>query len=169
VRTSTRIWTLAAVTALVGAPGSSPLTAQDKYAVGVPGGLGFAEFRGSESWQLISLSEGNNLVAVILGNSVAVEAYAKGIPGNGQPFPDGARLAKIHWTPEQSAPAPGQRRHLRLRVPLDREVERLRLHGVRIALSDPRHVARHGAGCQKLRDTEQGVRNCTTRKHGSTE
>lgn len=107
MRTSTRIWTLAAVTALVGSLGSSPLTAQDKYAVKVPGGLGFAEFRGYESWQLISLSEGNNLVAVILGNSVTVDAYAKGIPGNGQPFPDGAKLAKIHWTPKQSATAPG--------------------------------------------------------------
>jgi hypothetical protein len=26
-----------------------------------------------------------------------IQAYQKGIPGNGQPFPDGAKMAKIHW------------------------------------------------------------------------
>ena len=26
-----------------------------------------------------------------------IEAYQKGIPGNGKPVPDGAKMAKIHW------------------------------------------------------------------------
>jgi hypothetical protein len=26
-----------------------------------------------------------------------IGAYKAGIPGNGKPFPDGARMAKIHW------------------------------------------------------------------------
>jgi hypothetical protein len=30
--------------------------AQDKYSVRVPGGLAFSEFRGYESWQLVSIS-----------------------------------------------------------------------------------------------------------------
>ena len=30
-----------------------------------------------------------------------IKAYQAGIPGNGKPFPDGARLAKIHWNPKK--------------------------------------------------------------------
>ena len=30
-----------------------------------------------------------------------IDAYQSGIPGNGKPFPDGARMAKIHWTPKK--------------------------------------------------------------------
>jgi hypothetical protein len=35
-----------------------------------------------------------------------IDAYRAGIPGNGKPFPDGAKMAKIHWVPKQSATAP---------------------------------------------------------------
>lgn len=77
------------------------LAAQDKYAVKVPGGLAFSEFRGYESWQVVSLSDDNGRFAVILGNPVAIKAYQDGIPGNGKPFPDGARMAKVHWIPKQ--------------------------------------------------------------------
>jgi hypothetical protein len=31
-----------------------------------------------------------------------VEAYKAGIPGNGKPFPDGAKMAKIHWDPKMN-------------------------------------------------------------------
>jgi hypothetical protein len=31
-----------------------------------------------------------------------IEAYQAGIPGNGKPFPDGAKMAKIHWTPKMN-------------------------------------------------------------------
>jgi hypothetical protein len=31
-----------------------------------------------------------------------IAAYQSGIPGNGKPFPDGAKMAKIHWNPKQS-------------------------------------------------------------------
>ena len=37
----------------------------------------------------------------------AVEAYRAGVPENGKPFPDGSKIAKIHWKPEKSAEAPG--------------------------------------------------------------
>jgi hypothetical protein len=36
---------------------------------------------------------------VILANPVMIEAYKAGIPGNGKPFPDGAKMAKVHWKP----------------------------------------------------------------------
>jgi hypothetical protein len=78
-------------------------TAQNKYTVSVPGGLAFSEFRGYEAWQTISLSRNDQALAVILGNPVMIEAYKSGIPGNGKPFPDGARMAKVHWAPKQSA------------------------------------------------------------------
>ncbi|MBX9601021.1 MAG: cytochrome P460 family protein [Bryobacteraceae bacterium] len=72
----------------------------DKYAVKVPGGLAFSEFRGYEGWSAISLSRNDNVVAVILGNPTMIDAYRAGIPGNGKAFPDGAKMAKIHWTPQ---------------------------------------------------------------------
>jgi Cytochrome P460 len=76
--------------------------AQDKYTVKVPGGLAFAEFRGYEAWQAISISRNEKVVAVILGNPVMIDAYRAGIPVNGKPVPDGAKMAKIHWTAKQN-------------------------------------------------------------------
>jgi Cytochrome P460 len=78
-------------------------SAQDKYTVKVPGGLAMSEFRGYEGWQAISFSRNERVAAVILGNPVMIDAYQAGIPGNGRPVPDGAKMAKIHWTPKQNA------------------------------------------------------------------
>ena len=78
------------------------LAAQDEYTVKVPGGLAFSEFRGYEAWQTISLSRNEKVVAVILGNPAMINAYQAGMPGNGKPFPDGAKMAKIHWAPKQN-------------------------------------------------------------------
>jgi hypothetical protein len=75
---------------------------QDKYSLKVPGGLAFSEFKGYESWQVIATSQNEKAVAVILGNPAMIEAYQAGIPGNGKPFPDGARMAKIHWIPKKN-------------------------------------------------------------------
>lgn len=86
---------------------SEAQTAPDKYAVKVPGGLAFSDFKGYESWEVISLSHGEKLVAVIVGNPVMIAAYKSGIPENGKPFPDGSKMAKIHWEPKQSVLAPG--------------------------------------------------------------
>lgn len=74
-------------------------TAQDKYALKVPGGLAFSEFRGYESWQLVSISQDGPAVAAIMANPVMIKAYQSGIPGNGKPFPDGSKMTKIHWVP----------------------------------------------------------------------
>ena len=88
-------------------PDSAAQTRQDKYTVSVPGGLAFSEFRGYESWQFISLSSNERVVAGILGNPVMIRAYEAGIPANGKPVPDGAKMAKIHWRPTQMEKAPG--------------------------------------------------------------
>ncbi|HEY5091239.1 MAG TPA: cytochrome P460 family protein, partial [Polyangia bacterium] len=79
----------------------------DKYSVKVPGGLAFADFRGYENWQLVSISQNGKLMAAILGNSTIIDAFRAGVPGNGKPFPDGSRMAKIHWVPKLNENAPG--------------------------------------------------------------
>ena len=107
---SKRLRSIVIVTALVSALGGNAMSAQDKYTVKVPGGLAFSEFRGYEGWQFISLSQSGKIVAAILGNPVMIEAYQKGIPDNGKPFPDGAKMAKIHWTAKPSKTAPVRRR-----------------------------------------------------------
>jgi len=66
----------------------------------VPGGLAFSEFRGYEAWQAISTSHNEKVVAVILGNPAMIAAYRAGIPANGKPVPNGAKMAKIHWKPK---------------------------------------------------------------------
>ena len=82
--------------------GGLAISAQDKYAVKVPGGLALSEFRGYEAWQAISMSRNDKAVAVILGNPTMIDAYRAGIPANGKPVPDGAKMAKVHWKPKQS-------------------------------------------------------------------
>jgi hypothetical protein len=89
---------IAGVLAFVGNQANS---AQDKYTVKVPNGLSFSEFRGYEAWQVVSISQDGGLVAATLGNPVMIQAYLAGAPGNGKPFPDGARMAKIHWNPKK--------------------------------------------------------------------
>ena len=74
--------------------------AQDKYTVKVPGGLALSEFRGYEAWQAIGMSRSERAVAVIVGNPAMIDAYKAGIPANGKPVPDGAKMAKIHWAPK---------------------------------------------------------------------
>jgi hypothetical protein len=85
--------------------GVRAVTAQDtgeaKYNVRVPNGLAFSEFRGYESWQTVSVSQSEKLMAVILADPVMIKAYQSGIPGNGKPFPDGSKMAKIHWNPKK--------------------------------------------------------------------
>ena len=99
-----RTLTIGIVTILLAALGVSVISAQDKdkYNVRVPGGLAFSEFRGYESWQTISISQNGPVMAVIVGNPAMIAAYQSGIPGNGKPFPDGAKMAKVHWLPKKS-------------------------------------------------------------------
>lgn len=84
------------------------ISAQDKYTLSVPGGLAFADFRGYEGWQTLSVSHNGDKLAVILGNPAMIAAFKSGIPGNGKPFPDGARMAKVHWIAAQNQTQPGQ-------------------------------------------------------------
>ena len=84
------------------------LAAQDRYTLKVPNGLAFSEFRGYEDWQVVAPSQTDaaKVMRVILANPVMMKAYREGIPGNGKPFPDGSKIAKIEWEPRKITDAP---------------------------------------------------------------
>src|SRR5712691_8907112 len=99
-------WLIAIVVVALAVFGGRAMSAQDKYTVQVPNGLAFSEFKGYEDWQVVAVSQTEELIAVILANPVMIEAYRAGVPGNGTHFPDGSKIAKIHWKPKKSADAP---------------------------------------------------------------
>jgi hypothetical protein len=99
---------IVAIVVVLAALGGMTLAAQDKYTVKVPNGLAFTEFRGYESWPVIAISENEGALAVIVGNPAMIDAYKEGAPSNGKPFPDGAKMAKIHWNPKRQEAYPGQ-------------------------------------------------------------
>src|SRR3954471_15167436 len=103
---TSRMLAMATVAGTVAAIGSWGIAAQDKYTVQVPNGLAVSEFRGYEAWQVVSVSHNGTALAAILANPVMIEAFKAGIPGNGQPFPNGSKMAKVHWTPKNSESFP---------------------------------------------------------------
>jgi hypothetical protein len=72
---------------------------QDKYTLKVPGGLPFSDFKGYEDWQPVSpsLTDAADVIRLIVANPVMINAYRQGVPGNGKPFPDGSKIAKVVW------------------------------------------------------------------------
>jgi hypothetical protein len=86
--------------------GGAAISAQDKYTVQVLNGLAFSEFRGFEGWQTVAVSQAGDKIEVILANPLMIDAYQAGVPGNGTHFPDGSKMAKIHWNAKRSAEAP---------------------------------------------------------------
>ena len=85
---------------------SFTIAAQDRYSLKVPSGLAFSEFRGYDTWQTIAPSQTDTSLKAILGNSVMINAYNAGIPGNGRPVPDGAMMAKIEWLKKSNDVSP---------------------------------------------------------------
>jgi hypothetical protein len=79
---------------------------QDKYALISPGGIAFSDFRGYEDWSVVSSARTDERLKVIVGNPMMIKAYKSGIPGNGQPFPDGSMIVKLQWKPKKSTEAP---------------------------------------------------------------
>jgi hypothetical protein len=96
----------AAVAVVLAVLSGRAISAQDKYTLKVPDGLSFSEFRGYEDWPTVAVSQAGDLIEVIVANPVMIEAYRAGAPGNGKPFPDGSKMAKIHWKAKKSAEAP---------------------------------------------------------------
>ena len=86
--------------------GGKAFSAQDKYTLRVPNGLAFSDFRGYENWQVVAVSQTEDLLKVMVANPAMIDAYRAGVPGNGKPFPDGSKIAKIEWKPKKSTEAP---------------------------------------------------------------
>lgn len=79
---------------------------QDKYTLQVPNGLKFSDFRGYENWQVVAVSQTDDLLKVMVANPTMMDAYRAGIPGNGKAFPDGSKIAKIEWKPKKNTESP---------------------------------------------------------------
>src|SRR5579872_5331872 len=82
------------------------LYAQDKYALKSPSGIAFSDFKGYEDWSVVSSAHTDERLKVIVANPTMIKAYKAGIPGNGQPFPDGSMIAKLQWKQKKSTEAP---------------------------------------------------------------
>ena len=99
-------WAIATAASVFVFAAGSAISAPDKYTLQVPDGLAFSEFRGYEDWPTVAVSQTEDTIEVILANPEMIAAYRAGAPGNGKPFPDGSKMAKIHWTVKKSAEAP---------------------------------------------------------------
>ena len=80
--------------------------AQDKYSLKSPSGIAFSDFKGYEDWAVVSSARTDEVLKVIVGNPTMITAYKAGVPGNGQPFPEGAMIVKLQWKPKKSTEAP---------------------------------------------------------------
>ena len=94
-----------AVAALVVLIGTA-VYAQDKYSLKSPSGIAFSDFRGYEDWAHVSSARTDEVLKVIVANPAMIAAYQAGVPGNGQPFPDGAMIVKLQWKQKKSTEAP---------------------------------------------------------------
>ena len=91
-----------------GLVGIGLMAQQNKDIVKVPGGLALSDFKGYEDWQTVapSLTDSTKVIRVIVANPVMIKAYRAGVPGNGKPFPDGSKIAKMEWEPKLITDAP---------------------------------------------------------------
>jgi hypothetical protein len=101
---------IATAVAVLGVLGAAALFAQgqdkDKYSLVSPGGIAFSDFRGYEDWADVSSARTDEILKVIVANPAMIKAYKAGLPGNGQPFPDGSMIAKLQWKHKKSTEAP---------------------------------------------------------------
>jgi hypothetical protein len=79
--------------------------AQDKYSLKSPSGIAFSDFRGYEDWAAVSSARTDEVLKVIVGNQTMIKAFKAGVPGNGQPFPEGSMIVKLQWKPKKSTEA----------------------------------------------------------------
>jgi hypothetical protein len=85
---------------------SLSVAAQDRGNLKVPNGLGFSEFKGYETWQVIAPSQTDESIKAVVGNPVMMKAFLDSIPANGHAVPDGAMMAKIEWARQPNPESP---------------------------------------------------------------
>jgi hypothetical protein len=86
--------------------GTAVYAHEDKYSLKSPSGIAFSDFRGYEDWAVASSARTDQVLKVIVANPRMIKAYKAGVPGNGQPFPDGSMIVKLQWKPKKSTEAP---------------------------------------------------------------
>ena len=101
-----RVVSAAALGIALAVLGARAFSTQDKYTLRVPNGLAFSDFRGYENWQVVAVSQTDDLLKVMVANPVMMAAYRSGVSDNGQSFPDGSKIAKIEWKPKKNTEAP---------------------------------------------------------------
>jgi len=92
--------------AMLAGLGGTAAYAQDKYSLKSPSGIAFSDFRGYEDWAVVSSARTDEVLKVIVANPIMIKAYKEGIPGNGRPFPEGSKIAKLQWSFKKSTEAP---------------------------------------------------------------
>jgi hypothetical protein len=99
--------TIAAATAVLAALGAAAYAQDkfDKYSLKSPSGIAFSDFRGYENWAVVSSARTDEVLKVIVANPTMINAYKAGVPGNGQPFPEGSKIAKLQWSFKKSTEA----------------------------------------------------------------
>jgi hypothetical protein len=98
-------WIVASMMLALAVVSGVAVSGQDKYILKLPDGVPFSDWKGYEDWQLISSAQTDDRMKVILGNPTIIAAFKAGIPGNGKPFPDGSKIAKVQWKPKKSTEA----------------------------------------------------------------
>jgi hypothetical protein len=93
------------VASVVYARGQDNNNNKDKYSLVSPGGIAFSDFRGYEDWSVASSARQDDILKVIVANPAMIKAYKAGIPGNGQPFPEGSKIVKLQWKQKKSTEA----------------------------------------------------------------
>jgi hypothetical protein len=86
--------------------GAASVYSQEKYSLKSPGGIAFSDFRGYEDWAVVSSARTDEVLKVIVANPAMIKALKAGVPGNGQPFPEGSKIVKLQWKPKKSTEAP---------------------------------------------------------------
>ena len=98
---------IAIATIALGVVAGTAISAGDnKYSLKTTSGIAFSDFKGYEDWSVVSSARTDEVLKVILGNPTMVKAYKAGVPGNGQPFPEGSKIAKLQWSFKKSTEAP---------------------------------------------------------------
>jgi hypothetical protein len=94
------------MTALLAVPSGMARAAQDRFTLKALNGVSFSEFRGYETWQDVAVSQVDGGLKVIAANAAMTDAYRKGVPGNGKPFPEGSMVVKIEWSQKKNPESP---------------------------------------------------------------
>jgi hypothetical protein len=84
-----------------------PAVADDgRYTLQAPNGVAFSDIRGYETWPDVAVSQVEDGLKVIVANPTMIGAYQAGVPGNGEPFPDGSKIVKIEWSQKEDPESP---------------------------------------------------------------